>query len=191
VEDAKELEVETIVNGELETFIAEVVKVDKQIDLAVIKIIDPKFKKFQELPYNFNVELRPLGTSVYILGYPYDSVLSREVKFSNGAISAISGYNDKVAIYQLSAPVQPGNSGGPVFDDQGNLVAVIVSGLDKETYKEAENVNFAIKTPYLKSLIDILPEKISLPHSTVLAGKPMVDQISVMKKYVVKISTKE
>ncbi|MCF8324027.1 MAG: trypsin-like peptidase domain-containing protein [Leadbetterella sp.] len=191
VENSKELEVETIVNGEVETFKAEVVKVDKQIDLAVIKIVDPKFKKFQDLPYNFNVELRPLGTSVYILGYPFSSVLSREVKYTNGAISANAGIKDEVATYQISAPVQPGNSGGPVFDDQGNLVAVVVATLDKEIFSQAENVNFAIKTPYLKSLIDILPEKISLPHSTVLAGKPMIDQISVMKKYVVKISTKE
>jgi S1-C subfamily serine protease/antitoxin component YwqK of YwqJK toxin-antitoxin module len=191
VENSKELEVETIVNGEVETFKAEVVKVDKLIDLAVIRIIDPKFKKFQELPYNFNMELRPLGTSVYILGYPYGSVLSREVKYTNGAISANSGYKDEVATYQVSAPVQPGNSGGPIFDDQGNLVAVVVATLDKEIFSQAENVNFAIKTPYLKSLIDILPEKINLPHSTVLAGKPMADQVSVMKKYVVKIAIKK
>ncbi len=188
VEDAKELEVETIVNGELETFKAEVVKVDKQIDLAVIKIVDPKFKKFQDLPYNFNMELRPLATPVYTLGFPLGDVLSNEVKYTNGTISAHAGIEDEVSKFQISAPIQPGNSGGPVFDDRGNLLGVIVSSLDDEGL---QNINFAIKTPYLKSLIDILPEKISLPHSTVLAGKPMADQVSVMKKYVVKISTKE
>jgi S1-C subfamily serine protease len=134
------------------------------------------------------VELRPLATPVYTLGFPLGDLLSNEVKYTNGTISAHAGIEDEVSKFQISAPIQPGNSGGPVFDDRGNLLGVIVSSLDDEGL---QNINFAIKTPYLKSLIDILPEKISLPHSTVLAGKPMVDQISVMKKYVVKIAIKE
>lgn len=190
IDGAKEIEVEFIFNNKVVNYSAELIKSDKIIDLAIIKINDPKFIETDDIPYNLLMDLKPTGSSIFTLGYPYGDVLSSDMKFSNGTISSNLGIDDEISRFQISAPIQPGNSGGPVLDSEGNLIGVIVERLNKDLYN-AENVNFAIKIPYLKNLIDVLPEKIKLPSSIVLAGKSLNEQIEQLKKYVVKIKTKE
>lgn len=190
IEGAKEIEVEVISNNKVVNYSAELIKADKIIDLAIIKINDPKFMAMDEIPYNFLMDLKPIGSSIFTLGYPYGDVLSSDIKFSNGTISSNMGIEDEISRFQISAPIQPGNSGGPVLDSEGNLIGVIVERLNKDLYN-SENVNFAIKIPYLKNLIDVLPEKIKLPSSIELAGKSLNEQIEQLKNYVVKIKTKE
>jgi S1-C subfamily serine protease len=69
------------------------------------------------------------------------------VKFTDGKISSKSGYDNDATTYQISVPVQPGNSGGPLFDSKGNLVGVV-----NAKFTKGDNVSYAIKSPVLKTL---------------------------------------
>jgi S1-C subfamily serine protease/antitoxin component YwqK of YwqJK toxin-antitoxin module len=189
IDGAKQIEVEIIDNNKVVNYSAELIKADRLIDLAIIKINDPKFITTEEIPYNFQMDLKPVGSSIFTLGFPYGELLGSDIKFSNGTISSSLGINDEISRFQISAPIQPGNSGGPVLDTEGNLIGVIVESLNKDLYN-SENVNFAIKAPYLKCLIDVLPQKIKLASSTQLKGKTTNDQVELLKKIVVKIKTK-
>ena len=93
--------------------------------------------------------VRP-GDPVVVVGYPYHGLLSSEVKVTTGTISAASGIGDDPREFQLTAPVQPGNSGGPLLDMNGNIAGVIVAKLDAlliaaEMDDIPQNINFAIK----------------------------------------------
>ena len=88
IDGAKEIEIEVIANNKVINYSAELVKADKLIDLAIIKINDPKFKAIDEIPYNFLMDIKPTGSSIFTLGYPYGDVLSSDMKFSNGTISS-------------------------------------------------------------------------------------------------------
>lgn len=87
-----------------------------------------------------------LGDEVFCLGYPDPTNLGTNIKFVDGKISALSGFKDNLANFQITAPVYPGNSGSPVFNNKGELVGVIVAG-----YTEGDNVNYAIK----KNIVEI------------------------------------
>ena len=72
-----------------------------------------------------------LGESVYVLGYPYSGVLDNGVNFTSGMVSSSAGMNnDSTRVPAHSAPVQPGNSGGPVLDQAGNLLGVVVARMN-------------------------------------------------------------
>ena len=111
------------------------------------------------------------------LGYPMINIMGSEIKFTDGKISSKSGLDDDIRTYQITAPIQPGNSGGPLFNNNGEVVGIIVSTLNREDY-DAENVNFALKSNLLKNLIDACPEKIELPKS----NKPNELSLSEMIK---------
>ena len=92
-----------------------------------------------------------------------------------------------VTNYQTSTPIQPGNSGGPLFDLNGNLIAINASKIVKE---DIENVSYSIKTIYLLTLIDALPKAIQLPYSRYLNGKPLTEQIKILQRYVTLIKVR-
>src|SRR5215813_2864958 len=92
-----------------------------------------------------------LGENVSVFGYPLSGLLSSSGNFTPGAITATAGLRDDSRMLQTSAPVQPGNSGGPLIDKYGNVVGVIVAKLDAINIASSairdipQNVNFAIK----------------------------------------------
>ena len=117
--------------------------------------------------------VRP-GDDVVVVGYPYHGLLSSEVKVTTGAISAASGIGDDPREFQLTAPVQPGNSGGPLLDMNGNVVGVIVAKLDAlliaaEMDDIPQNINFAIKG---RIAIDFL-EAEGVNYLAAVPGVPM------------------
>ena len=124
---------------------AYVVSRDKTNDLAIIKTTMPP----TVLPA---IRSQPrLGESVYVFGFPLTGLLSTSGNFTTGTITAVSGLGDDTRFLQISAPVQPGNSGGPLIDKFGNVIGVIVSKLDAlnvaaVTKDIPQNVNFAIKS---------------------------------------------
>ena len=88
-------------------------------------------------------------------------------------------------VLQLDASINPGNSGGPLFDKQGNLIGITSSGWDNE-----DNINYAIKSIYLKNLIDVMPETITLPNDTSISDKSLVDMIKILSDFVPFIEAK-
>ena len=183
VEDAKTILVKGIkgdFNSELR---AKVVATDKVNDIAIIKIEDERFKGFGTIPYKIKRALSEVGESVWALGYPMTDVMGEEVKFTDGKISSRTGIQGDMSVYQISVPIQPGNSGGALFDNYGNIVGITSSGLNREEFN-SENVNYAIKTSYLYNLIESSLSSSILPQGTAMKDQPLTQKIKLAKNFV-------
>lgn len=183
VEDSRDIQVEYFQKGVKYIFPAKIIVTDKQNDLAIVQIKDSKFKTLPQIPYVFNTGIKDVGTDVFALGYPIADVMGEEIKFTDGKISSKTGFQGDITIYQISVPIQSGNSGGPLFDNKGNLIGITSSGLNKE-YFNSENVNYAIKISYLKNLIDVMPESITLPNHTEIYSKPLTEKIKLLSDFI-------
>lgn len=149
VEDAKSINISGI-NGDFSTsYTASVVATDKVNDLAIIKINDGGFNGFGVLPYSINMKMAEVGDDIFVLGYPLTQTMGDEIKLTNGIISSRTGFQGDASLYQITAPLQPGNSGGPMFDSKGNVVGIVCAH-----HVGTENVGYAIKTSYLKNLAE-------------------------------------
>jgi S1-C subfamily serine protease len=167
------------VNGDFsKTYTAKVIIEDKNNDLSIIKIDDPSFMSLGTIPYIIANRASDVGSSVFVLGYPLRATMGDEVKLTNGIISSKSGFQGDVTSYQITAPVQPGNSGGPLFDDKGNIIGII-----NAKHVGAENASYAIKASYLMNLIDLMPTPPKLQTISTVAGKPLTEQVKILKKF--------
>jgi serine protease Do len=142
-----------LISGLASPVSARVLATDTANDLALLK---------GDLMPNRAASLRvgvKVGEGISASGYPLVGLLSRSGNFTVGNVSAITGLGDDTRYLQISAPVQSGNSGGPVLDQSGNVVGIVVSKLDAIKVAEAindvaQNVNFAIKTTVLTNFLD-------------------------------------
>ena len=184
IDRASLLEVEFKNDDGVKKYKAEVINSDESTDLAILKIVDENFKGFEETPnYNFKTELADVGNRVYAYGYPMAlSIMGKEIKITDGLINSKTGYKGDVKTYQISAPIQGGNSGGPLFNEDGDFVGVNSSGLTKEV---ADNVGYSIKSNYVLNLINALPQKIELPYSYTISWLSTEKQIKRLSQYVV------
>lgn len=190
VNKAKFIEVEFISSDKKYKFNAEVIASDTQNDLSVIKIKDDNFEGISDLPYELKLQSSDIGSNVFTLGYPMAlSLMGTDIKFTDGKISSKTGYKGDITTYQISTPIQPGNSGGPLFDEMGYLIGITSSTINR-TLNMTENVNYAIKSNYLVNLIDVLPEKITLNNGNKLAGLTLTEQIKILSNFVVMIKVK-
>ncbi len=162
-----------------ESYHAEVLVVDKQNDLAILKITDNRFVPLAIVPYTFKFNISSIGEDCFVLGYPLISSMGKDIKLTNGIISSKTGYDGNVSQYQISAPIQAGNSGGPLFDKDGNIIGVVQA---KHTL--AENAGYAIKASYIRNLIELLPTPIILPQNNLLKGKTLPQQVELASKAV-------
>ena len=106
-------------------------------------------------------------------------------KVTDGIISSKSGISDDIRYYQITVPLQPGNSGGPLFNKDGNVIGITSSRLNSEAVgTQVENVNYAIKVSYLLNLYNMLPNPLPLSTSSKLSGKELQEQIKTLKNYV-------
>ena len=186
VDKASIIEIDLIQNGHKKSYSAKVISSDKQNDLSIIKIDDPKFTSYPKLPYNLKFQICDVGSNVFALGYPMAlSIMGEEVKFTDGKISSKTGFQGDITTYQISVPIQPGNSGGPLFDYDGNIVGITNAGI-----RSAENVAYAIKSSYLKNLIDVLPENLNIPNDQTISTKTLTEKIKLLSDYVVLIKIK-
>ena len=140
---------------------------DKDIDLALLRIEDPGFLAPKRLPFALSTREADLAQSVYTLGYPGDDLV-----YNDGSISSHRGFEGDTSKYRISIPVNPGNSGGPLLDESGNLIGVI-SG--KNT--AAEGASFAVKSKYLMKMIEEIPSD-SLPAPVMLPRKNYVRELN-------------
>lgn len=134
---------------------AETVLLDEENDLAILRILDSIPKELHNIPYSLKNDLADVGESVFVLGYPMTTTMGDEIKLTTGIISSHSGFQGSNVQYQISAPVQPGNSGGPLFDNDGNVIGVV-----NAKHTGAENVSYAIKANFLENLISKLTNSI-------------------------------
>ena len=179
VDGADNILEQRVVNNREEKFTAEVVATDKVNDLAIIKITDTKYYKYQQMPYSVKFSTSDVGESCYALGYPMISTMGTEIKLTTGVISSRSGFQGDVSTYQVSVPVQPGNSGGPLFNYKGELIGII-----NAKHNNAENVSYAIKTAYVRNLIESFTNDDLFPKNNSITNKDLPGQVKSLKPFV-------
>lgn len=178
VDGAKTISIQGI-NGDFNhKYQAEVVATDKHNDLAIIKVSGVTISS-SNIPYAVKTGTSEVGEEVFVLGYPLTSTMGEEIKLTTGVISSKTGFQGDVSIYQISAPIQPGNSGGPLFDSRGNVVGIVSA-----KHKGAENVGYAIKTSYLKNLMESSVSSNILPQTNKMAGQNLSRKVKLAKNYV-------
>ena len=157
---------------------ASVLDTDKRNDLALLRISSTKMASAEtkSLISKLNVQklglkIVPLaseglvrsddvelGEDVLVAGYPYGELFSDTIKVTKGIVSANRGMGDDSGQFQMDAAVQSGNSGGPIYDENGNIVGVVVAQLNKLKVANAigslpENVNFGIKASTVRQFL--------------------------------------
>lgn len=166
-----------IQNTKGEAFKATSVFEDISSDLAILKITDSTFKG-QSLPYSLKTQKALRGEDVFTLGYPRD-----EIVYGEGYISAQTGFNGDSAAYQVSIPVNPGNSGAPLMDSKGDVVGIVTG---KQT--TSDGIAFAVKSAHLKRLLEEMPKdklpKTQWNHKNRLEGLSRVEQVKRLEDFV-------
>jgi S1-C subfamily serine protease len=184
IDNATSIKVRGVNSNFNKTYRAKVLVSDKNNDLALIQIDDYNFTSLAPIPYTIKTSLAGVGENIFVLGYPLRATMGDEIKLTNGIISSKSGFQGEINSYQISAPIQPGNSGGPLFDNQGNLIGII-----NAKHVGAENASYAIKASYLTNLIDLLPTPPKLQTINSLKGKTLTQQVGQVKNFVFIIET--
>jgi S1-C subfamily serine protease len=152
---------------------AELINTNRSNDLALLKIstLEMASAESKSLIQKLGITVVPLaskgllrsedvrlGEKVLVAGYPFGELFSNTIKVTTGVVSATRGAGDDSGQFQLDAAVQPGNSGGPIYDSGGNIVGVVISQLDKLKMAKAigslpENVNFGIKASTVRQFL--------------------------------------
>ena len=128
---------------------------DARIDLALLKS-NKTYPRFAAFRGGRGIRA---GDDIVVTGFPYYGLVLSDINVSKGIVSALSGRSDDRRTIQITAPIQPGNSGGPVLDNSGNVVGVVVGKLDAIKIANAtgmlpENVNFAISQGAARAFLD-------------------------------------
>jgi len=135
------------------------VLIDEYNDIAILKP-EVTFLRFNNPPYGFRVNETPQGSSVFALGYPMRGTMGNEIKLTDGIISALSGFRGNQNEYQTTTSISPGNSGGPLFDEQGNVIGITSAG-----HTAANNAYYAKKIRCVIELIESAGLRINTPVS--------------------------
>lgn len=179
IEGAKSISIQGV-NGDFNnSFNATIIGSDKNNDLALLKITDSSFVDFGIIPYAITSTTSDVGEEIFVLGYPLISTMGDEIKLTTGIISSKTGFQGDVALYQISAPIQPGNSGGPLFDKKGNIIGIVSA-----KHAGAENVGYAIKTSYLRNLIESCASPSIIPTTNNVSTLPLTGKVKYEKNFV-------
>jgi hypothetical protein len=161
IEKSKNLTVTLTVSGKKIEKPAKLIDYSYYDDLAILKI-DVTNLYSNLTPYSLKKEELSLGNKIFTLGYPDPSYMGTNIKLTDGLVNATTGFQDSETEYQISAPIQGGNSGSPMFDGDGYVRGIIVA-----SYTAGQNVNYAIKVQKLIELLDANKIKYSLAKPTV------------------------
>lgn len=183
IENAAEITIKGI-DGDFTTkYAAAVIASDPSNDLALLKLSN-KNLKFPSIPFGLKTVGVAQAEKIYALGYPKAVSMGEEVKITEGIISAKSGAQGDISKFQISAAVNPGNSGGPLIDEEGNVIGVIYA---KSTI--AESAGYAIKASYLDTFLKNAEGFVYPAFINLLKDKSLVDKTAVLKNYIFIIET--
>ena len=179
VDGAKSVSVVIGNAGQQVEYEAGVVGADADVDLALLKITDVAFAGVAAPPFSFQTKVS-VGEEVFALGYPMAlSGLGAEMKYTNGSVSANSGFNGDMKTMQISVPIQSGNSGGPLFNAQGELIGLTNAKIRSDL---ADNVSYAIKSIFVQAFLGSMPYQVSPPNGAVELEN-RVDIVEALRPY--------
>ena len=166
-------------NNKGDQFKAFVVRLDVPRDVAIIKIDDDRFKSFASLPYSIRKTTSDIAEPVFTLGYPRD-----EIVYGEGYLSASTGFNGDTLSCQISIPANPGNSGGPIFNHNGEVIGILSA---KET--ETEGAVFAVQSKYIYQVLEELKKSslyknVKVPSKSALNGLDNRQQVKKIQDFV-------
>ena len=160
-----------------------IIYLDQTADLAVLKIIDSNYKSLSAIPYGISRSNIDLGEAIFTLGYPRD-----EIVYGEGYLSAKTGFRGDTLACQISVAANPGNSGGPVLDKNGEVIGILSN---KQT--EAQGAVFAIRSKYILNALDEVKKdsaysNIHLPQGSSVKSLDRIQQIKKIQEciYMVK-----
>lgn len=168
-----------IQNNKSQSYKVNIIYIDPAYDIAILGIADSTFAKLPPLPYTFKKTVSDLGEEVYTIGYPRD-----EMVYGTGYLSSATGYGGDSTAYQVSIPVNPGNSGGPLLDNKGNII-----GLIKGKQTQTDGAAFATKSNFiLQSLANIpqdsLKMKLNIAKQNNMAWLSRTQQIKKLEDFI-------
>ena len=174
----------SVVTAEGNTLTAQLVNQDTDRDLALLAVDGAA--DIPALP--MASEEARIGAAVFTVGFPHPDVMGVKPKLTDGVISARSGVQDDPDMYQISVPVQAGNSGGPLLDERGYVVGVVASKLSagamyRERRDVTENVNYAVKSGFLHGMVPS-------PRAEAFAGGAREDLIEHVQASIVRVLAK-
>ena len=166
-------------NNKGDSYSAEVVYSDNASDLAILKIVDTSYKTITNLPYSIKRGNSDLGEQFFTLGFPRN-----EIVYGEGYVSAKSGKEGDSLAYQLTVSANPGNSGGPVINGNGEVIGIITG---KEP--NADGVVYATKSRNIFKMIDEVKKSdtassIKTPANNSLKGIERTQQVKKMEEFV-------
>lgn len=178
VKNKKKVKLERV-GDSMKVYAADVRFFDKKLDLALLKINDPEFVSLGKIPFTFNPTEASIAQKVFALGYPKDDIV-----YAEGSISSLSGYKMDSLAYQAGIMVNPGNSGAPLFNEQGEIVGVIAG---KNAFEEG--ATYAIKSKFFLKMLKHVSlrdgeGKIELSTKSQLKGKKITDQVKAIEPFV-------
>lgn len=168
-----------VVNVRGQQFNAFVVKLDILKDVAIIKIDDAKFKSVESLPYGIRKTSSDIAEPIFTLGFPRD-----EIVYGEGYLSAPTGFKGDTLSFQIAVPANPGNSGGPIFNHNGEVIGILSA---KET--QTEGAVFAIQSKYIYQALDDLKknelyENVKLSAKSTIGGLDKIQQVKKIQDYI-------
>lgn len=166
-----------VVNSKGKEFKSSIVLIDYVKDLAILKINDEDYEAIKSIPYTIQKTNSSLGEEIFTLGYPRN-----EIVYGMGYLSAKSGFNGDSLSYQIQISANPGNSGGPVFNKNGEVIGVLST-----KQAQADGVTFAVKSKNIHAIIEDLKksdtafQKVKLPSKSTLKGVERKTQINKLE----------
>jgi serine protease Do len=167
-------------NSKGDYFSASSIYTDNNVDLAILKINDTSYKTITNLPYSIKRANSDLGEQFFTLGFPRN-----EIVYGEGYVSAKSGNDGDSTAYQLTVSANPGNSGGPVINRNGEIIGIITAKDSK-----ADGVVYATKSRNIFKLLDQIKkldekeQSIKTPSGNALKGIDRVQQVKKMEEFV-------
>jgi len=178
--------IEIVYNNQIQVS-ASIIGSDEASDLALLRVQGLEGMA-EALPLANSGSVRQ-GDRVYAVGFPLPQVMGMQAKLSEGLISATAGMRGDLRMYQISAPVQPGNSGGPLLNDRAEVVGVVAGCLDATVMMKQgifpQNVNYAVKSDNLYGLIHTYGVETALAGCRSGQTLSAADVVEVAKKAIV------
>lgn len=177
IQNTKKITVRGVNANKKSSLSAKIIYTDTVNDLAVLQLEDKI--SIEPPPFIFRNTPCETGENIFVLGYPLTTSMGEDIKLTDGLVSSANGYKGDTASYQISAPVQPGNSGGPLFDKDGNIVGIVNAKLTG-----AENTTYAIKIRYLQEALTKAGVTFASQNKNSLTGKPLTEQVKAIQNFV-------
>lgn len=172
---------------------------DAENDIAFLKLEQSPQLPASEIRIGDSSKMR-MGDEVFTIGYPAHQILGMNPKYTKGEVNAVSGISDDPRVFQVSVQIQPGNSGGPLFNSKGEVIGITQASLDPKVAMGTfgtlpQNVNYAIKSSYIANLLPMLPETMIASRGIVVVPADpennLANFIDKVKKNIVLIEATE